>query len=109
MLNPKELPKPRKPNQQELAQLAAWVRADDHQADAEMALAMAFIAVFDDYTTFYPGFVGKILVVVWGLAPSAYQVFTWGNELIPAEQRRGKIAPLNQAEDFRVMGADDWS
>ena len=103
----KTLPKPRKASREELAQLSEWSKEHISPDDTELAMATAYIAVFD-YQTFYPGFVGKIMLVVWGLAPSAYQLFHWGNKLAHADKNSGKIRPLNQLADFLVKGADQW-
>ena len=110
MQNPRNLPRPRKPNREELKQLTEWYLAQGidqekgDQQEYDWHIASSYIAVFDKYQTYYPGFVGKLMVVVWGIAPSAYQVFTWGNELGVS----GKITPLNQQGDCRVTGADRW-
>jgi hypothetical protein len=108
MQNLKDLPKPRKPNQQELEQLTEWYRKQFSHEGSDMAIATAHIAVFDKYKTFYPGFVGKLMVVVWGIAPSAYQVFFWENKLAAADKKNGEITPLNPHADFRIPGADRW-
>jgi len=37
------------------------------------------IAVFDNYMTVLPGYVGKIMMVVWEDGPGIFDVYTWQN------------------------------
>ena len=114
MQNPRCLPKPRKPNREELEQLTEWYskqvgsQEECDQEEYDWHIATSYIAVFDEYQTYYPGFVGKLMVVVWGIDPSAYQVFTWGNKLGAHGNNFGKITPFNQHPDWRETEADRW-
>jgi hypothetical protein len=45
--------------------------------DAEGIAAAAYVAVYDHYMTGSPGYVGKLMSVVWDDAPSFFDVFTW--------------------------------
>ena len=66
------------PNHEERQQLIAWNCSLGVERDtAEGLFECAFIAVFDNYQTECPGYVGKMMSVVWGGAPSIYDVFTW--------------------------------
>jgi len=47
-----------------------------------LSIESAFIAVFDGYITDSPGYVGKLMSVVWDGSPSLYDVYVWVDEKI---------------------------
>jgi hypothetical protein len=69
---------PRLPTHEERQQLIAWnLSLGVDRESASGLVDGAFIAVFDNYMTECPGYVGKVMSVVWSGAPSIYDVFTW--------------------------------
>jgi hypothetical protein len=68
----------RLPTPAERQGLASWlVLLGYDPEDAALTAESAFAAVHDDYATGCPGYVGKVMSVVWDGGPSAYDVFTW--------------------------------
>ena len=47
------------------------------RADAAWEVECAAIAVFPNYQPFAPTDWGKVMAVVWGLAPQTFDVFMW--------------------------------
>ena len=93
--------KSRKPNQLEKSDLAYYVanemggwEANDHLDQALGLVKNAAIAVFDDYISDSPGYVGKVMTVVWPTGPELYEVFIW---------RDGEIIPVAQDPQFQVQ------
>lgn len=77
----------RSPNPAELAQLWKWLTEEGHvesyMLDESTWVQAFWIAVFDDYVTGCPGYVGKVLYLVWDGSPDFCDVFTWrGEELV---------------------------
>lgn len=72
---------PRPPNEEELQQLADWLLGQGfiEQEDAIGTARSAYVAVYDAYCTGCPGYVGKLMSVVWDGAPSFFDVFIWNN------------------------------
>jgi hypothetical protein len=69
---------PRPPNAAELSELADWLQTQGHESDVAQGLAAeAYVAVYDQYQTWCPGYCGKVMTVVWDGAPSFFDVFTW--------------------------------
>ena len=75
----------RKPNKQELEQLARLMASDAHPwhngedlGEARDTVSGAYIAVFDNYMTDCPGYTGRIMSVIWG-APDLCEVYLWRN------------------------------
>lgn len=77
---------PRKPTEEEYLQLFSleWERQyggsknDPKEEETLRAFIRdAAIAVFDGYITDGPGYVGKIMVVVWTGSPTFYEAYTW--------------------------------
>jgi hypothetical protein len=75
---------PRTPNAEELQQLAGWLAGQGYDLDDATGIASAaYVAVYDYYMTGGPGYVGKLMSVVWDGSPSTFDVFTWqGGEMI---------------------------
>ena len=76
--------KPRLPNNEEISQLTLYVTQQmgkpedtDNWEVASSFMEGSAIAVFDDYITDCPGYVGKVMTVVWPASPDFYEVFTW--------------------------------
>jgi len=67
---------PRKPTTQERRELKGLLTASGY-ADAGFWVRTAAIAVFPDYRPYVPTDWGKVMVVVWGHAPEAFDVFLW--------------------------------
>ena len=80
---------PRAPTTEEKEQLIAYnlKRYYDNPTEEDREEQRGFtehaaIAVFDDYITGSPGYVGKLMVVVWDGSPTfydAYMCYTWHN------------------------------
>jgi len=81
---------PRKPTQEEKKQLLDYILRDEdpemfdagkvdleHKDWMKEAIEAAAISVFDHYITDSVGYAGKVMVVVWPLAPGAIQSYTW--------------------------------
>jgi len=81
---------PRKPTEEEKKQLLDYILRDEdpemfdagkidpeHKEWMKEAIEVAAIAVFDNYITDSVGYAGKVMVVVWPLAPGAIQSYTW--------------------------------
>ena len=49
-------------------------------ANTRKLIATAAVAVFDDYAAEMPGFVGKLLMLVWPSRPDCYEVFIWRHD-----------------------------
>lgn len=69
----------RLPNSEELQQLEDWLAKNSIGAVLPDWQLSSWIAVFDHYCTDCPGYAGKIMSVVWGGAPSYFDVFYWKN------------------------------
>jgi hypothetical protein len=69
---------PRAPTDDELKELSVWnVKQGLDEDDAEHVARCAYVAVFDQYESGSPGYVGKVMTVVWDGSPSTFNVFTW--------------------------------
>lgn len=69
---------PRSPNADELRLLGDWlIDQGCDEFSAQELPACGYIAVFDHYVTGSPGYVGKVLSVIWDGSPSTYDVFVW--------------------------------
>lgn len=74
--------KPRKPTAEEKKELIDhMVSLGYDREDEKSNVNNSYIAVFDRYISDTPGYVGKLMFVVWGF-PSAYNVFIWEDEKI---------------------------
>ena len=92
---------PRKPNENELNQLREYLavemgcwhnETDEETENINGLLENAAIAVFDDYITDCPGYVGKVIMVVWPGAPEMYEVFIVENEeFVHLDQDKGFV------------------
>ena len=49
-------------------------------ANTRQLVDTAAVAVFDDYAAEMPGFVGKLLMLVWPSRPDRYEVFIWRHD-----------------------------
>lgn len=90
---------PRVPNAEEIAELEDYVlqeispddllAGDGELEDASHIVADAYVAVFDHYVTSSPGYRGKLMAVVWDVAPELYEVFVWRDgDLVPVRQSK---------------------
>jgi hypothetical protein len=72
----------RVPTDHELARISGTrlVEQGYNQADAYMVAQNAYVAVFEHYQTGSPGYVGKVMTVVWDGWPSTFNVFTWDGD-----------------------------
>lgn len=69
---------PRPPNTGELAELGRWLSGQGYEPDeARLTAQSAYVAVYDKYISGSPGFVGKLMSVVWDGGPSIFDVFIW--------------------------------
>jgi hypothetical protein len=94
--------KPRKPNQQELDELARYAHdldpflpIEDHDLVIQEAIEYAAIAVFDEYALLgsdeHPDGVGKAMFVAWPYGPEYYTVYIW---------KDGQLQRLDQDSDY---------
>jgi hypothetical protein len=97
--------KPRKPTQAEKSDLVYYVvneisgiGATDQMKFAHAWVEDAAIAVFDDCLTDYPGYVLKLMMVVWHSSPEQYEVFIWRED--------GAIVRINQHPEYHEAG--EW-
>lgn len=72
---------PRKPTVHEKQELAQYLMTDAGYEYDEIIgwIENSAVAVFEDYCTGSPGYVGKILMVVWEAAPTVFNVYVWNN------------------------------
>jgi hypothetical protein len=79
----------RKPDAQELEQLLSYYcqRFNVPIEDATPIIENAYIAVFPEYITGTPGYVGKVIVVVYDGSPEFYETYI---------QRNGKLVLILQ-------------
>lgn len=64
----------RLPTEAELTELQTLIESEG----SEPAFVLdAYIAVYDRYITGSPGYIGKLMTVVWDAGPSFYDVFVW--------------------------------
>jgi hypothetical protein len=86
--SPAEQNTPRPPNDDELLQLAHWLADNGHEDEGAILVARgAYVAVYDHYMTGGPGYVGKLMSVVWDGAPSFFDVFTWEKGVMQRSDR----------------------
>ena len=73
--------RPRAPNEAELRQLWEWLKLMGHDVNYCLAeenwFCGFYIAVFDHYCTGSPGYVGKILYLIWDGTMDACDIFGW--------------------------------
>lgn len=84
---------PRKPTQEEKDQLIQYLWQNNYfdptDEDKEWErdfVENAAIAVFDHYQTDSPGYVGKVMVVVWSAGPGMIEVFVWRKGMLAREE-----------------------
>lgn len=77
----------REPNPEERHQLLDFmleqINAQDDQEMANQQIGFinsAVIAVGDHYCSDGPGYIGKVMMVMWGGAPNFYEAFTWDRD-----------------------------
>lgn len=79
---------PRCPTTSESQDLAWWLHEKGHAAgDASDFAEAAYVAVFDDYMTDCPGYMGKVMFVVWPASPTMFDVFVWDDGQFRRESR----------------------
>jgi hypothetical protein len=65
-------------NELELTELSAWLLSKGYEQDDAQSIAHnAYVSVFDNYVTGGPGYVGKVMSVIWDGSPTTFNVFTW--------------------------------
>ncbi len=73
---------PRPPTRQEKLDLKRYsvkrVGGDTEQANG--LVNDAYIVVFDHFISDGPGYVGKVMLVIWPAGPSLFECFTWNKE-----------------------------
>jgi len=93
--------KPRKPNQEEITQLAGYVHLKckwtETLEEARLWIKDTCVAVFDHYMSDCPGYAGKLMMVVWGAGPASYMVFIW---------IAGALTRVHQDPGVRLEGED---
>lgn len=97
---PAENKTPRRPGQDELDELVEFLWLELGQTfppklpneafdDLISQVKAAWIAVFDDFVSMSPGYVGQVMVVVWGASPSMYEAYVWRKaKLVRSPQER---------------------
>jgi len=86
---------PRKPDDGELRQLTQFTarrygfHSDPIESEKEVRalVDMAYIAVFEHYTTGGPGFSGKIMLVLWDGSPGQYEAYTLENNRLQLQDK----------------------
>ena len=79
---------PRVPTTEEKNEVVEWLLAHDDawhdperevevREDLEGLIDAAYIAVFDRYSTGGPGYVGKVMVVIWDGGPYQTETYSW--------------------------------
>jgi hypothetical protein len=69
---------PRAPTDHELKELTDWeLGLGLDQETAKEFVQCAYVAVFDHYQSDGPGYVGKVMMVIWSGMPSVFNVFVW--------------------------------
>ena len=85
---------PRQPTQEEKEQLLKYFQANGQSYKNETIdqFDTWYIAVFDDYQTEYPGYDGKVLVVLptYDLYPEIVEIYVWDE---------GKITRIRNEEE----------
>lgn len=83
---------PRKPTQEEKEQLVEYMWIESYVAPTQEEKEQqrefvegAAIAVFDSYMPDSPGYVGKVMVVIWPGGVSLVEVFIWEDGKIVRE------------------------
>ncbi|OYW19475.1 MAG: hypothetical protein B7Z55_08760 [Planctomycetales bacterium 12-60-4] len=60
--------------------MGRWLSDQGHDPDDALLTALtAYVAVYDECFSGGPGFVGKLMSVVWDGSLSVFDVFTWEN------------------------------
>lgn len=78
---------PRKPNAWEVDDLVGHLlqhQVADSHSDALKIVTDAHIAVFEDYQTCSPGYIGKIMLIAWPGGPEVTETFIWRDGQIKA-------------------------
>ncbi len=79
---------PRVPTIEEKNEVVEWLlanddawhdpkREDEVREDLKGLIDGAYIAVFDKYSTGGPGYVGKVMTVVWDGGPHQTETYSW--------------------------------
>lgn len=73
---------PRVPTQQEKAELEEYEkeRTGEEGGAIHHFVETAYIAVFDNFISDSPGYVGKVMLIVWPAGPSFFECFIWNRE-----------------------------
>lgn len=79
----------RKPTAEEKRELAKYLveEFDLELEDISRSIKNSVAAVFDDHVTFYPAYVYKVMMIVWEVGPSIFDVFTREDGQIKQEER----------------------
>jgi len=89
---------PRKPTHEEKEQLIKYFQANGQSYENETrdTFDTWYIAVFDDYQTNYPGYEGKVLVVLptHYLYPEIVEIYVWDE---------GKITRIRNEEEIEKL------
>ena len=93
---------PRKPTREEKEQLLKYFQATGQSYENETIdqFDKWFIAVFDNYQTEYPGYDGKVLVILptYDLYPEIVELYVWHEGKITRvrnEEEMGRIVDKN--------------
>jgi hypothetical protein len=78
---------PRKPTEEEYQQLFSLIREQqgmpsdpEEEKDLMEFIKNSAVAMFDGYITDGPGYVGRIMVVVWTGSPTMYEAYIWNRD-----------------------------
>lgn len=84
---------PRRPTTKEVRELVEYQithfgQGDETQdkEDWQDWVQIAYIAVYDNYVSDSPGYVGKVMTVIWAGGPSAHEIYVWLNGKIDRQR-----------------------
>src|SRR6266487_4518003 len=95
---------PRVPTNEEKHEVVEWLLANDrawHDTEREREIReelkslidTAYIAVFDTYSTGGPGYVGKVMVVVYDGGPQQTETYSWH----PVTKKIQRVVEIHEA------------
>jgi len=101
---------PRQPTHEEKEQLLKYFKANGQSYENETIdqFDTWYIAVFDDYQTEYPGYDGKVLVILptYDLYPEIVEIYVWDEGKITRvrnEEEMGRIDNKNLDKKHGTM------
>ena len=76
---------PRRPNADEIEALVKYhlklqfgdTPTQEEREDMRLRIPECYIAVFDQFVSDSPGYVGKLMLVIWSTGPNMYEAYVW--------------------------------